>query len=83
MTWAKAEIRSIRGRIRSDWKLEGDRLILRLEVPPNTTATVSLPTREGARITESGETVSPSQVWSFAMFPVDSGRYEFVSPMGP
>jgi len=43
LTWAKVGYKSIRGPIRSEWRIEAGRFTLDVAVPPNTTATVQLP----------------------------------------
>lgn len=43
LTWVRASYDSVRGTIRSDWRLEDGRLLLEIEVPPNTTAEVCPP----------------------------------------
>ncbi|MDR1745706.1 MAG: glycoside hydrolase family 78 protein [Tannerella sp.] len=43
LTWAKGSYNSIRGEIRSSWKLENGDFILEATVPANTTATIILP----------------------------------------
>ena len=43
LTWANTRYDSIRGRITSNWKRNGDRLTLEISIPANTTATVFLP----------------------------------------
>ncbi|HOQ89334.1 MAG TPA: alpha-L-rhamnosidase C-terminal domain-containing protein [Candidatus Hydrogenedentes bacterium] len=70
---ASLRYRSIRGEIASKWEaLEGDRLRLTVEVPPNTTAVVSLPpgarnvTMNGTEITGL-ETEVGSGSWVFEM----------------
>jgi alpha-L-rhamnosidase len=83
VTWARGEYQSIRGRIVSDWKIEGATLTLRVVVPPNTTATIRVPTRDATRITESGKPASATRTTADgAVFEVGSGNYEFVSPFG-
>ena len=82
VTWAKAEYQSIRGRIACDWQIAGGKLRLRATVPPNTTATLCLPTGDPAHITEGGQPLSPAQTTSEgAVFDLASGTYEFVSPL--
>jgi len=71
VTWAKSEYQSIRGRIVSDWKVEGAKLTLRVVVPPNTTATVQLPGYGG--ITMNGEPQEKSE------FPLPAGKWEIVA----
>jgi alpha-L-rhamnosidase len=86
LSWAKASYDSVRGRILSDWRLEGDRLILKASVPPNTTATVCVPTKDASKITESGQPPDRAEgvrflrtEGGFAVYQVGSGDYEFVS----
>jgi len=43
LEWARAEYRSVRGRIVSAWRQDADRLQLEVEIPPNVRATVVLP----------------------------------------
>ena len=82
VTWAKGVYQSICGSIACDWKIDGAKLTLRATVPPNTTATICVPTRDAAKITESGKPTSPaSTTTDCAVFEVGSGTYEFVSPM--
>jgi alpha-L-rhamnosidase len=85
LTRAKAEYDSVRGRISSAWRVEGDRFELEVTVPPNTTATVHVPAANGAEITEGGRPageakgVEPLRAGGGeAAFSVGSGRYRFV-----
>jgi alpha-L-rhamnosidase len=43
LTWVKASYRCAYGTIVSNWKIKGRRLIMNIDIPPNTTATVKLP----------------------------------------
>ncbi len=43
LTWIRASYDSIRGTIRSAWRIEGTRFLLDVTIPPNTTATVVVP----------------------------------------
>jgi alpha-L-rhamnosidase len=43
LTWAKTSYDSVRGPIRTEWRKTGTKLTLNVEVPPNTTAEVTLP----------------------------------------
>jgi alpha-L-rhamnosidase len=45
VTWAKGEYQSIRGRIAIDWRIANGRFNLTVTIPPNTEATLCLPTR--------------------------------------
>jgi alpha-L-rhamnosidase len=81
MTWAKGRYRSIRGLIVSEWRIENDRFELRLKVPPNTTATLHLPTSDASRVTEGGRTVAPDHAMpDRATYELPSGRYHFSAP---
>jgi alpha-L-rhamnosidase len=55
LTHASATVDTPYGIARSAWVLEGERFELRVTVPPNTTALVSVPTRDGVVEVGSGE----------------------------
>ena len=79
----KGEYQSIRGPIACDWKIEGAKLALRVAVPPNTTATICVPTSEAAKIIESGKPVSAVRTTADgAVFEVGLGIYEYIFPYG-
>jgi alpha-L-rhamnosidase len=89
LTWAKARVRTVRGEVRSEWRLDGHRFVLDVTVPANTTATVYIPGTNPAAVREgSGPAVSAEGV-SFrgveagsCLYKVASGRYEFsVDPL--
>ncbi len=50
LTWARVVYHSIRGVIRSEWRIEDQRLTLEVDVPSNTSATVQLPGRRPVRL---------------------------------
>ena len=84
VTWAKGEYHSIRGRIASEWKLDGEIFTLHVTVPPNTTATVRVPAKDVGAVTESGQPVTQAEGVKLlrmedgqAVFAVNSGRYAF------
>ena len=88
ITWAKGQYDSIQGRIVSDWRIDGGRFTLKLQVPPGTTATVYLPSSDLTAITEGGQPadqspgVGPAKMENGnAVFQVDSGRYLFETPI--
>ncbi|MFO0810903.1 MAG: family 78 glycoside hydrolase catalytic domain [Gemmataceae bacterium] len=43
LTWAKVGYDSVRGKIATDWKLDGDKFRLTVTIPANTTAQVRMP----------------------------------------
>jgi len=84
--WVRAHYDSIHGRIASAWKVEGERFRLELALPANTTATVYVPAREAASVTESGHLLEQSPGVRFlrmegnqAVLAVGSGSYQFAS----
>ncbi len=52
LNWARAELRCVYGQIRSHWRRDADRFTLDLNLPPNTTARVSVPTDDPDSVTE-------------------------------
>ena len=86
VTWAKGHYDSIFGRISSDWKLDESRFQWDVTVPPNTTATIYVPSGKVADVTESGLPASQAEGVTFlrmekdkAVFKVESGKYQFKS----
>ncbi len=87
--WVKASYDSIRGRIESEWRVEGDRFTLRAMIPTNTTATVYLPAADAANVTEGGKPLKEVEGVRLlrvengrAVLEVASGRYMFQSTGG-
>ncbi len=88
LTWAKAEYQSVRGRIRSGWKLNGNRLTLEIEIPPGCSAIVHVPADDSKGVKESRRAASaaegvrarPAELQR-AVFEVSSGRYRFTSAL--
>jgi alpha-L-rhamnosidase len=58
LTYAKAAVDSVYGRVASGWEISGGRFVLKVEVPANATATVKMP---GGKVEEVG-----SGNWEFA-----------------
>ncbi|HVG16659.1 MAG TPA: family 78 glycoside hydrolase catalytic domain, partial [Chitinophagaceae bacterium] len=83
LTWAKGSYNSVQGLIKSDWKKEGNRFLLKVVIPPNTSAEVWVPAAEKTEVTESGKTlVSQGLALSkyengYAVIVIPSGSYEF------
>lgn len=84
--WVKAEYGSIHGKIVSQWKRDGDRFELNVTIPANTTATVFLPAKDAASITESGKPLSAIEgvkalrmEGDRALLTVESGTYRFAA----
>ena len=86
LKWAKASYYSIRGKIVSDWKRDGEKFTLKVNIPANTTATIFLPAKSAEGILENGQPVAKSQGVKFlhtengrAFYAVESGSYVFES----
>ncbi|MGO9111269.1 MAG: family 78 glycoside hydrolase catalytic domain [Thermoguttaceae bacterium] len=84
LEWVRASYESPYGPITSSWSIRGKRFEVSVTVPPNTTATLLLPTTRAASIRESGRAVSespgvkPSGMQSGrAVLQLQSGVYHF------
>ena len=82
---ARAEYDSVRGRIESAWVLSDSEFRLRITIPPNTRATVHLPSANGAEVSEGGKSADEAESVELlrtdgeeTVLSVGSGRYEFV-----
>ena len=60
LSFAKASVHSMYGKVASSWELKEGKMVLRVEVPPNTTASVRLPKAKLEQVTESGKSVQSS-----------------------
>lgn len=88
LSHARASTASPYGTIASEWRRMGDELTLELGIPPNTTATVHVPARDAAGVTESGKAIDMVEGVKFlrfennaAVFAVGPGRYRFGSKL--
>jgi hypothetical protein len=86
LTWARAALETVRGRVESEWRQEGDRFRLSVTVPPNTSAAVEWPDRAVGPILEGGKPAAGSPgvlgIDSKAgrtIIRLGSGRYAFES----
>jgi alpha-L-rhamnosidase len=87
LTWARASYKSVRGEITSAWRLDGDRLTLDFTIPPNTTATVRVPTSKPDQVQEKGKPIGRAEGVKrlqaedgAAVFEIVSGSYSFTAP---
>jgi len=86
LTWVKCHYDSIHGRIVSNWKRKGSKLTMDVTIPANTTATVFVPAKDAAGVTESGLPSAQAKGLKFlrmenatAVYAVGSGTYRFQS----
>ncbi|HMD62046.1 MAG TPA: family 78 glycoside hydrolase catalytic domain [Opitutaceae bacterium] len=89
LTSVKASYRSLYGTISSEWRRQGATFSLDVTVPANATATVFVPTRSAADVTESGKPAAKADGVRFlrsegaaAAYEIGSGTYHFRSGPG-
>ena len=84
LSWVKGEYNSLYGTIRSEWKRNDNYIVLNIEIPANTSATIYLPTSSIPDITENGNSLIINKDFSL-IFPSNgktviqtgSGNYSF------
>lgn len=86
-TRASANTHSMFGDVSSSWKIENGQFSLEINIPPNTSAKVTLPHAELQQVTESGKALDRVQDIQRSirdgenvMVEVGAGRYHFVYP---
>lgn len=86
LDYAKGEYNSIRGKIATSWKRDGNRLLLDVTVPAGTTATVHVPAKDAAAVTESNQPAGQAPGVKFlrmaggcAVYEIGSGEYRFAA----
>lgn len=84
LAWAEASHRSPYGEIKVRWDRPGKEFRLKTTVPPNSTATVWLPVRDGKTVRESGTPVERASSVRFlrhegseSVYAIESGTYVF------
>ena len=84
LTWANARYDSNHGLIACHWRRENGKLSITATIPANTTATVCMPAKDPAGVTEFGAPATKSAGVKFlrmedgeAVFEVGSGAYRF------
>jgi alpha-L-rhamnosidase len=87
LTHAKARVDSMYGLIESGWRIDGGKMNVTIEIPPNTHATVRLPGAKADDVTEGGKRMDEvdgvkqvSQDSDTAVFTLGSGRYSLQYP---
>jgi hypothetical protein len=77
VTAAKANYHSVYGEIVSEWKKQGGKFELAIEIPANTTATVYVPVISCQPITVNGGVVNAKYIDGKAVIKIGSGKYFF------
>lgn len=54
LTWARASVHTVRGKIGTAWRLQDGRVTLQVSIPANLTATVHVPTADPSSVREGG-----------------------------
>lgn len=72
------------GLLATSWRSDAGRFTMEVIIPPNTTATVYVPAKDAASVTESGKPAAKSLKLArmesgAAVFEVGSGTYSFIS----
>jgi alpha-L-rhamnosidase len=82
--WAKAWRQTMAGRIESQWRRENGQLTWNVAIPVGATATVYVPAKDAAKITEGGKPVNESVGLKFlrqapdaAIYEAQPGQYKF------
>ena len=86
LKWVKAAYESVHGKIMSEWSKSAGQFRLHVRIPVGSTATVWVPAKNSAGITESGQSIEHRPEILFqrmnggkAVFCIPSGDYHFVS----
>jgi alpha-L-rhamnosidase len=86
LRWVKATYQSARGAVTCEWKLAAGTLEMHVAVPVGATATVWVPAKDAAGVTEGGKPAGQAEGVTFlrmergaAVFAVGGGTYGFVS----
>ena len=86
MTWDISEYKSCRGLIKSSWKKDNSLFTLKVTIPVGATATVFIPAKDAASVSEGSKPASTAEGIKFlrmergaAVFAIGSGSYEFSS----
>lgn len=87
---AAVSLQTVRGEVKSEWERSGDGLSLKVTVPTNATAEVSVPLAPGLEVRESGVPAGESPgvdpggtMDGAALYTVGSGEYRFTTTPPP
>jgi alpha-L-rhamnosidase len=87
LTWARGAVRTVRGEVRSEWRIENGRFILNVVIPPNAAAVVHIPGTDPAAVLETGRPATEAENVTYlrseggaVVFEIGSGRFSFALP---
>jgi alpha-L-rhamnosidase len=83
LTWANVAYDSIRGEIRSNWKVAGQQMTLEVTVPPNTTAKVYVPAESQEAVQAPAEELAKFEAMEqgCAVYTVQPGTHTFTTTL--
>lgn len=87
MTSARGSLLTPHGRVETSWTLAGSKFTLDVTIPPNTTATIHLPTADAEQVREGGAPANQAKglmrraTQGGAGFDAVAGRYRFECPI--
>jgi len=88
LEWARASVRTIRGRVASEWRRDGDTARLNVTIPANSSAAVHVPSKDADKITEGDVPAAEAENVTLlrsegttAVFEIGSGEYAFEFPV--
>jgi alpha-L-rhamnosidase len=79
LTWARGCYRSVRGPVSTGWERSGDWFTFRVELPPNVTGSIRIPSDEAADVRDA----AGNRPGSLARFPGARAVQEAVFAVGP
>ena len=86
LTFAEGELDTVKGTIQVSYRKQGNRFVLDVTVPANSTALLYIPARNAKSVTENGKNISSINEISFmkeengyVVLKVGSGDYQFNS----
>jgi alpha-L-rhamnosidase len=86
LTFAEGELDTVKGTIQVSYRKQGNRFVLDVTVPANSTALLYIPARNAKSVTENGKNISSINEISFmkeengyVVLKVGSGNYQFNS----
>jgi alpha-L-rhamnosidase len=84
LEYSKASFESSYGTITSGWERKGNKIIVNVRIPANTTATVKLPVNSASQVTENGKSLAENKIFTgirtdknMLVFDAGSGDYTF------
>jgi alpha-L-rhamnosidase len=87
LTWAETTFNTIHGEILSSWKIEANNFILKVKIPVNCKAVVTIPQADPGKITENGNPIIDSKDLKIlnktegkTLCEISSGEYLFKTP---